>query len=64
MSEKVHKKYNVEQTQLKDDLMIDQLRVQQILINLIQNAIKFSEKESVVIVTIVTNLESKTEVNA
>jgi two-component system sensor histidine kinase EvgS len=44
--------------------MIDELRVQQILINLIQNAIKFSEKESVIIVTIVTNMESKTKVNS
>lgn len=34
----------------EDDLMIDPVRVQQILINLIQNAIKFSERRGSVVV--------------
>ena len=35
-------------------VMVDHLRVQQILINIIQNAIKFSKKQSEVIVTVTT----------
>jgi len=41
------------------ELMIDQLRVQQILINLVQNAIKFSERNSVVIVSISTTTKKQ-----
>lgn len=38
-------------------VMVDQLRVSQILINLISNALKFSKKHSEVIVTVRTRAD-------
>lgn len=42
-------------------LMIDQLRVQQILINLLQNAIKFSKAKDKIMVEVIRKLNENQE---